>query len=335
MRSTVATAFVCLVLGVLALTFPNSLQAEDVSENEALPLLAALPTAFVEQELELAVSAAYSVDIKEQFESANDDFVLPDFKGVAISDLQTPEPLKQRPTSQVRTLIEPPTAVSPKPFPSQWQKETSSTKAAWSGWSEAELSSSETLAKLAVEERKKALPEKAKGPLQPQPAKLTKVVGNPVKPRPRIVNILKAPSAPKIGAPILVRIFKEEAQLELWMKTGQRYSLFKTYPICTFSGRLGPKLKTGDHQAPEGFYFVGRNQMNPYSQNHRAFNLGFPNLYDRSFGRTGSFLMVHGVVALSVVTQSLTRISVKFMRWPTLHWPRGKRRSKFKPSHSV
>lgn len=97
-----------------------------------------------------------------------------------------------------------------------------------------------------------------------------------------------------LGAPVFMRVFKREFELELWMLKGERYVHFATYPICKWSGRLGPKLKTGDRQAPEGFYSVDRTALNPNSQWHRSFNLGFPNPYDRAQGRTGSFLMVHG-----------------------------------------
>jgi murein L,D-transpeptidase YafK len=95
--------------------------------------------------------------------------------------------------------------------------------------------------------------------------------------------------------PIFVRIFKEESELEIWKQRADgRFYHFKTYPICSWSGDLGPKLKQGDKQAPEGFYSVTRGQMNPNSQFHLAFNLGFPNAFDKSNGRTGDFLMVHG-----------------------------------------
>lgn len=99
-----------------------------------------------------------------------------------------------------------------------------------------------------------------------------------------------------LGANIYIRIFKQEDELEVWLKdkNSKHFKLFKTYPICTFSGSLGPKLKEGDHQSPEGFYFVKPNQMNPYSQFHLSFNLGYPNAYDRYHKRTGSALMVHG-----------------------------------------
>lgn len=98
-----------------------------------------------------------------------------------------------------------------------------------------------------------------------------------------------------VGAPIFVRIFKEESELEVWkQREDGRFYHFKTYPICNWSGDLGPKLQQGDRQAPEGFYRVANYQMNPNSQFHVAFNLGYPNAYDKSLGRTGNFLMVHG-----------------------------------------
>ncbi len=98
----------------------------------------------------------------------------------------------------------------------------------------------------------------------------------------------------KHGAPVFIRIFKREFELELWMKRDGRFHLFQAYPICKWSGRLGPKLKQGDHQSPEGFYTVAAGAMNPASRWHRSFNLGFPNPLDRHHGRTGSYLMVHG-----------------------------------------
>ena len=96
-------------------------------------------------------------------------------------------------------------------------------------------------------------------------------------------------------SPILVRIFKEEAEMEVWKQTRDgQYALLKTYPICQWSGDLGPKKKEGDRQAPEGFYTITPAQMNPNSNYYLAFNTGFPNAYDRAHGYSGSELMVHG-----------------------------------------
>lgn len=98
-----------------------------------------------------------------------------------------------------------------------------------------------------------------------------------------------------LGAPIYVRIFKLEAQMEVWMRaeTGE-YRLFRTYDICNWSGDIGPKIKEGDKQAPEGYYVVSPKQLNPNSKYYLSFNIGFPNAYDRFHQRTGSALMVHG-----------------------------------------
>jgi murein L,D-transpeptidase YafK len=103
-----------------------------------------------------------------------------------------------------------------------------------------------------------------------------------------------AASGVKLGVPVYIRIFKLESELELWVERGNRFERFATYPICRWSGRLGPKFREGDRQAPEGFYTVAAEQLNPNSKMHRSFNLGFPNAYDQAHGRTGSFLMVHG-----------------------------------------
>jgi murein L,D-transpeptidase YafK len=96
-------------------------------------------------------------------------------------------------------------------------------------------------------------------------------------------------------SPILVRLFKEESELEVWKQdnTGH-FALLKSYPICRWSGELGPKIKLGDRQAPEGFYTITPGQMNPNSNYYLAINTGFPNVYDRANGRTGEFLMIHG-----------------------------------------
>ncbi len=96
-------------------------------------------------------------------------------------------------------------------------------------------------------------------------------------------------------SPILVRLFKQEADLEVWKQNRSgRFELLKVYPICRWSGDLGPKVKEGDRQAPEGFYTISPAQMNPQSAYYLSFNTGFPNAYDRAWGRSGSELMVHG-----------------------------------------
>jgi len=98
-----------------------------------------------------------------------------------------------------------------------------------------------------------------------------------------------------LQSPILIRLFKQEAELEVWKQNRSgKFELLKTYPICRWSGDLGPKVREGDRQAPEGFYSISPAQMNPQSAYYLSFNTGYPNAYDRSLGHTGSELMVHG-----------------------------------------
>lgn len=99
------------------------------------------------------------------------------------------------------------------------------------------------------------------------------------------------------GSPIFIRIFKAPSVLEVWIKNGDQFKLFNAYTICTYSGKLGPKTKQGDHQAPEGFYNVHPRSLNPHSKYHLSFNLGYPNHHDQINGYTGNALMVHGKCA--------------------------------------
>jgi len=98
----------------------------------------------------------------------------------------------------------------------------------------------------------------------------------------------------KAGSPIFIRIFKAESELEIWMRQGRQYVLFETYPICNWSGTLGPKLAEGDKQNPEGFYAINWWQMRRRGHWPKSINIGFPNRYDRILKRTGSYILVHG-----------------------------------------
>src|SRR4051794_17794420 len=87
------------------------------------------------------------------------------------------------------------------------------------------------------------------------------------------------------AAPILIRAYKKEAEMEVWKKARSgRFVLLKTFPICRWSGQLGPKRKQGDRQTPEGFYTILPKQMNPSSAYYLSFNIGYPNAYDRAHG---------------------------------------------------
>lgn len=123
----------------------------------------------------------------------------------------------------------------------------------------------------------------------------SQVVPPHMKPIPAEAKALLAQKGMREDAPIMVRIFKEESELEIWKaKDDGRFHHFKTYPICNWSGGLGPKYKIGDKQSPEGFYKVSAKLMNPNSKYHLSFNLGFPNAFDKAHKRTGEYLMVHG-----------------------------------------
>ncbi len=97
------------------------------------------------------------------------------------------------------------------------------------------------------------------------------------------------------SSPIMLRAYKKESELEVWKQGADgRYALLKTYPMCRWSGQLGPKKREGDRQVPEGFYTITRAQLNPNSNYYLSFNIGYPNAVDRSYGRTGAAIMVHG-----------------------------------------
>src|ERR1700730_11898922 len=111
---------------------------------------------------------------------------------------------------------------------------------------------------------------------------------------PEMLTLLDQKNMPK-DSPLLVRIFKEESELEIWKQDSTaRYELLKVYPICRWSGGIGPKVKEGDRQAPEGFYPISPGLMNPNSQYYLAINTGFPNAFDKANGYSGAFLMIHG-----------------------------------------
>jgi len=111
---------------------------------------------------------------------------------------------------------------------------------------------------------------------------------------PQTLALLEQKHMPK-DSPILVRIFKEESELEVWKQdTTGRFQILKVYPICRWSGDLGPKVHEGDRQAPEGFYAITPDLMNPNSNYYLAINTGFPNTYDKANGRSGALLMIHG-----------------------------------------
>jgi murein L,D-transpeptidase YafK len=122
----------------------------------------------------------------------------------------------------------------------------------------------------------------------PLPAKATRELP------PELLALLRQKNMPKYS-PIVMRVFKEEAELEVWKQdTSGLFQLLKTYPVCRWSGDLGPKLQAGDRQTPEGFYSITPGLMNPNSNYYLAINTGFPNSFDKANKRDGSLLMIHG-----------------------------------------
>ena len=114
-------------------------------------------------------------------------------------------------------------------------------------------------------------------------------------------------------APILIRAYKQESELEIWKKTSEgKYAYLKTFPMCRWSGQLGPKTREGDRQVPEGFYAISPGQLNPNSNYYLSFNVGYPNQLDKAYGRDGGLIMVHGACSsagcLSMTDEQIAEI---------------------------
>ena len=142
------------------------------------------------------------------------------------------------------------------------------------------------------EEKQKTAPTVIDYTLPPGPARAKAAAANT---RAGLMRDLAAVGL-KLSDPIFIRVLKEEALLEIYVRNRltAKYDLFRTYPIAAASGTLGPKRAEGDGQVPEGFYYVPPTAMNPASRYHLSFNIGFPNEYDLTHHRTGSAIMVHG-----------------------------------------
>lgn len=97
---------------------------------------------------------------------------------------------------------------------------------------------------------------------------------------------------------IFMVAYKEEGKFQLWCKNPDEaeYRLFKTYDFCEHSGTLGPKVKEGDLQTPEGFYKV--NVFNPESSFYLSLGINYPNKVDLArTGKTvkpGGDIYIHG-----------------------------------------
>jgi murein L,D-transpeptidase YafK len=137
------------------------------------------------------------------------------------------------------------------------------------------------------------------------------------------------------AAAILMRVFKEEAELEVWKQdaTG-RFQLLKVFPICRWSGDIGPKEHEGDRQTPEEFYTITPELMSPNSNFYLAINPGFPNAFDKAKARDGSFLMIHGDCSSSGC-YSMTDEQMGEIHWHAIHSSAATRHSKSRPTRSV
>jgi murein L,D-transpeptidase YafK len=155
--------------------------------------------------------------------------------------------------------------------------------------------------------------------------------GNVPLPKALVERLAAIGSSP--AQPMMIRVYKESSELEVWKRTRSgQYALLKTYPICKWSGTLGPKMREGDYQSPEGFYDVTPAFLNPRSSYHLSFNVGFPNKFDQALSRTGSYLMIHGdclsVGCYAVGDEAIKEIYALACR--LLAQPQGRRRQ-FRP----
>ena len=115
---------------------------------------------------------------------------------------------------------------------------------------------------------------------------LTPTYLKPLSPQTRTLLAEKGMSE---QSPVLIRIFKAESELEVWKaKDDGRFYHFKTYPICSYSGGLGPKISRATGRRRRASISSPLDQMNPRSKYHLSFDVGFPNAYDRAYGRTGA-----------------------------------------------
>lgn len=97
---------------------------------------------------------------------------------------------------------------------------------------------------------------------------------------------------------IILAVFKEERKLQVYSKDYNGIRLIKEYPFTAFSGQLGPKLKEGDKQIPEGIYKV--EYLNPNSSYYLSIKVSYPNEFDKSkteftnITEMGGDIFIHG-----------------------------------------
>ncbi len=91
---------------------------------------------------------------------------------------------------------------------------------------------------------------------------------------------------------------KHEKKLEVWGELNNQWKHIHDYKFTAFSGKLGPKLKEGDRQIPEGIY--GISYLNPNSKFHLSMRINYPNSFDKKMAKKdkrvnlGGDIMIHG-----------------------------------------
>ena len=90
------------------------------------------------------------------------------------------------------------------------------------------------------------------------------------------------------GAPIYLRLIKEQKRLEIWVQKRQSdFIRLRSYKICGSSAVLGPRRRGGSARQPEGFYMIGTNSLRPQAVSYLGLDLNWPNAFDRAQGWSG------------------------------------------------
>ena len=101
--------------------------------------------------------------------------------------------------------------------------------------------------------------------------------------------------AASAGGKLRILVFKNERSVEV---QAPGWKAPRIYPMTAFSGTLGPKLREGDGQIPEGIY--GIEYLNPNSSYYLSLKVTYPNASDRARGKKegrtelGGDIMIHG-----------------------------------------
>ena len=119
--------------------------------------------------------------------------------------------------------------------------------------------------------------------------------------RARLAGDFHAAGAAYPPQSITLLVIKDTAELELWVGSESKPTYIRTYPVQALSGVLGPKLREGDRQVPEGVYRI--EGLNPNSSFHLSMKLDYPNAFDRANAllegrdQPGSDIFIHGNAA--------------------------------------